>query len=206
MESVNPQARATEPMVRVRPTGEARVDLPCSLGWIAAARGDDERTRAYGTAVEQWAHPRDSGLHLALSAMALVEAAPALPGVERWPFDHARVRPAFGALHRRRRRPGDGRPELRRAAGVTTERTPDGAGAPLTAQQLEVARLAASGLSNKEIGARLYPSPRTVGAHLYRIFPKLGITSRSALRDALDSLRRTGKEGTMTSAHTRPGR
>lgn len=55
----------------------------------------------------------------------------------------------------------------------------------LTAQQLEVAHLAASGLSNKEIARRLHLSPRTVGAHLYRIFPKLGITSRSALRDAL---------------------
>jgi DNA-binding NarL/FixJ family response regulator len=58
----------------------------------------------------------------------------------------------------------------------------------LTAQQLEVARLAARGLSNKAIAERLFLSPRTVSAHLYRIFPKLGITSRSALRDALDVL------------------
>ncbi|SIM03495.1 LuxR transcriptional regulator [Mycobacteroides abscessus subsp. abscessus] len=47
--------------------------------------------------------------------------------------------------------------------------------------------LAASGLSNKEIGQRLVLSPRTVGVHLYRAFPKLGITSRAALRDALAS-------------------
>ncbi|MEW2155757.1 helix-turn-helix transcriptional regulator [Streptomyces sp. NPDC007189] len=40
-------------------------------------------------------------------------------------------------------------------------------------------------MSNREIGAKLFLSPRTVGAHLYRIFPKLGITSRAALRDAL---------------------
>ena len=45
--------------------------------------------------------------------------------------------------------------------------------------------LAATGLSNKQIGNRLYLSHRTVGAHLYRVFPKLGITSRAALRDAL---------------------
>ena len=56
---------------------------------------------------------------------------------------------------------------------------------PLTAQELQVAELAAAGLSNKQIGARLYLSHRTVGAHLYRIFPKLGIASRAALRDAL---------------------
>jgi DNA-binding NarL/FixJ family response regulator len=51
-----------------------------------------------------------------------------------------------------------------------------------------VARLAASGLSNKEIGERLFLSSRTVSAHLYRIFPKLGITSRAALRDALEGV------------------
>ena len=47
---------------------------------------------------------------------------------------------------------------------------------------------AAAGLANKEIGQRLFLSHRTVGAHLYQIFPKLGITSRAALRDALAAL------------------
>jgi DNA-binding NarL/FixJ family response regulator len=56
---------------------------------------------------------------------------------------------------------------------------------PLTAQELLVAELAAAGHSNKQIGARLYMSHRTVSAHLYRIFPRLGIGSRAALRDAL---------------------
>jgi DNA-binding NarL/FixJ family response regulator len=55
----------------------------------------------------------------------------------------------------------------------------------LTPQEHEIARLAATGLTNKEIGRRLYMSHRTVGAHLYRLFPKLGIRSRAALRDAL---------------------
>ena len=48
--------------------------------------------------------------------------------------------------------------------------------------------LAAAGLSNKQIGQRLFLSHRTIGAHLYQIFPKLGISSRAALRDALAAL------------------
>ena len=51
-----------------------------------------------------------------------------------------------------------------------------------TPQQLEIAQLAAAGLTNKEIGERLFLSHRTVGTHLYQLFPKLGITSRAALR------------------------
>ncbi|MFL6115484.1 MAG: response regulator transcription factor, partial [Catenulispora sp.] len=58
----------------------------------------------------------------------------------------------------------------------------------LTSQELEIAQLAASGLTNKQIAQRLLISHRTVGAHLYQIFPKLGITSRAMLRDALESL------------------
>ena len=45
--------------------------------------------------------------------------------------------------------------------------------------------MAADGLTNREIGQRLYLSHRTVGSHLYRIFPKLGVTSRVELRDAV---------------------
>jgi hypothetical protein len=48
--------------------------------------------------------------------------------------------------------------------------------------------LAATGLTNKQIGERLFLSHRTVGAHLHRAFPKLGITSRAALRDALNTI------------------
>ena len=46
--------------------------------------------------------------------------------------------------------------------------------------------MAAEGLSNREIGQRLYLSPRTISSHLYRVFPKLGITSRTELRHVLD--------------------
>jgi DNA-binding CsgD family transcriptional regulator len=55
----------------------------------------------------------------------------------------------------------------------------------LSAQEAQIAELAAQGLSNREIGQRLFVSHRTVGSHLYRIFPKLGITSRSQLAGAL---------------------
>jgi len=63
-------------------------------------------------------------------------------------------------------------------------RTPD-ARDQLTSQELQIAEMAATGLSNREIGQKLYLSHRTVESHLYRIFPKLGVTSRSQLRLAL---------------------
>jgi DNA-binding NarL/FixJ family response regulator len=56
----------------------------------------------------------------------------------------------------------------------------------LTPQELQIAQLAAEGLSNREIGERLFLSHRTVGGHLYRIFPKLGLTGRAQLRNALN--------------------
>jgi DNA-binding NarL/FixJ family response regulator len=55
----------------------------------------------------------------------------------------------------------------------------------LTEQELQIAQLAAQGLTNQVIGQRLYISHRTVGSHLYRIFPKLGISSRGQLSAAL---------------------
>jgi DNA-binding NarL/FixJ family response regulator len=55
----------------------------------------------------------------------------------------------------------------------------------LTSQELQIAEMAATGLSNREIGQKLYLSHRTVESHLYRIFPKLGISSRAQLRLAL---------------------
>ena len=58
----------------------------------------------------------------------------------------------------------------------------------LTAQEREIVLLAATGLSNKQIGQTLFLSPRTVGAHLYHAFPKLGVTSRNQLRDVVELL------------------
>ena len=61
---------------------------------------------------------------------------------------------------------------------------------PLSPLDRQIAELAAAGLTNKQIGERLYLSHRTVAAHLYQIFPGLGITSRAALRDAARRPRR----------------
>ena len=123
-----------------------------------------------------------------------------------FPFDLARISLAQGRWLRRKRDIRDARVALKRAVDLF-----DDVGSPpwaerashelsltgasgddaadhlvrLTAQELHIAELAASGLTNKQIGAQLYLSPRTVATHLYRTFPKLGVTSRAALRDAL---------------------
>ncbi len=142
-------------------------------------------------------------------AAELFEAALADPEARGWPFDLARVHLLYGERLRRSRQITRSRHHLQtalaafellgasawaeRAAGELAATTPPGqrretgAADPLTARELQVAELAAAGLSNKQIGARLYMSHRTVSAHLYRIFPKLGISSRAALRDALAS-------------------
>jgi DNA-binding CsgD family transcriptional regulator len=144
------------------------------------------------------------------TAPTLFAQAIAIPGAERWPFDLARVELAYGERLRRLRRMKESRQHLTaalrafehlgarpwaeragqelRAAGQTKPRSDQSDRDALTAQEHEIASLAASGLSNKEIGQRLFLSHRTVGAHLYRIFPKLGIASRAALRDALAAL------------------
>ncbi|NJC13386.1 DNA-binding CsgD family transcriptional regulator [Micromonospora profundi] len=137
------------------------------------------------------------------------------PASERWLFEACRIRLAFAERLRRRKEFSATRAHLLlartgfaamgaepwlartivelRATGyrpVIADQPP----AALTAQELEIAQLAASGLSNKQIAERLYLSHRTVGAHLYRIFPKLGVSSRAGLRDALSAQKtRPGK-------------
>jgi DNA-binding NarL/FixJ family response regulator len=75
-----------------------------------------------------------------------------------------------------------------RATNLPVSRTDDHRSPELTAQEHQIASLAAAGLTNKQIGQRLYLSPRTVSGHLYRVFPKLGVASRAGLRDALIAL------------------
>jgi len=120
-----------------------------------------------------------------------------------WPGYRSRMLLWYGSWLRRQRRAAESRAPLRaardsfdalaftdlaerarqelRAAGELSSRHAPEAWDRLTAQELQIARMAAEGLSNRQIGQRLYLSHRTVGAHLHRIFPKLGITSRSQL-------------------------
>ncbi len=71
------------------------------------------------------------------------------------------------------------------AAGGRAERQPAGGSAgplaALTTQELQVVRLAATGRSNRTIAAQMFLSPRTVGYHLYKAYPKLGVSSRAEL-------------------------
>jgi DNA-binding CsgD family transcriptional regulator len=143
-------------------------------------------------------------------ASRLFDQALAVPGAARYPFDYARVQLLYGEHLRRGRYTADSRAQLAaaletferlgaapwarraegelRATGQTKPRARELARDPLTPQEREIATLAAEGLTNKQIAQRLYLSHKTVGNHLFRIFPKLGISSRAALRDALTAL------------------
>ncbi|WP_433356980.1 ATP-binding protein [Microtetraspora malaysiensis] len=120
-------------------------------------------------------------------------------------FEQARTRLVFGEWLRRHQRRAEARVQLEaamdafdqldaapwsaraaaelRAAGAAPARDAR-AGDPLAAltpQELQVVRLAVTGASNREIGAQLFLSPRTVAYHLYKAFPKLGVSSRGEL-------------------------
>jgi len=71
------------------------------------------------------------------------------------------------------------------ATGETARRRTDDTRDDLTAQEAQIARLASEGMTNPQIGAQLFLSPRTVEWHLRRVYPKLGISSRRELRAAL---------------------
>ncbi|MVU81771.1 AAA family ATPase [Nocardia sp. ET3-3] len=132
------------------------------------------------------------------------ERALKLQAAEALWYDYARTALLYGEWLRRERRRADARTQLRRAVEIfdrlgatlwadraraelrATGESIDAAPitdltATLTPQELQVVRLAAAGATNKEIAARLFLSPKTVGHHLYRAFPKLGVTSRMEL-------------------------
>jgi DNA-binding CsgD family transcriptional regulator len=119
----------------------------------------------------------------------------------------ARAHLVYGEWLRRERRRTDAREQLRSAyerfvtmgaeafaeraarellaTGETARKRVVATLGELTAQEAQVARLARDGLSNVEIGARLFISPRTVQYHLHKVFAKLGIGSRLQLARAL---------------------
>ena len=131
------------------------------------------------------------------------------PAGDQWPFERAQLRLDYAEWLRRRRRINDAKPVLTqalatfrllrarswaqraeaelRACGVAVAGAPGERDAlwELTPQQRQIVRLASHGLTNREIGDRLFLSPRTVSSHLYRSYPKLGVAGRNQLRDVI---------------------
>ncbi|MFI6266633.1 ATP-binding protein [Micromonospora sp. NPDC051006] len=212
----------------VSPAGQFAPHAPAAL-WLvmetveAAARSNRRAEATAHVAAADRARIGELSARLELSvagarAMAapddhhrhLFETALSTPEADRWPFDLARVRLAYGERLRRTNAPALAREHLSaaldtfhqlraepwvqrsdnelRATGVHRDRADVRPGTSLTPQQHQIASLAAAGLTNKQIGERLFLSSRTVGYHLHQIFPKLGITARAALRDALAGL------------------
>jgi DNA-binding CsgD family transcriptional regulator/tetratricopeptide (TPR) repeat protein len=119
------------------------------------------------------------------------------------PFDQARTELLYGEWLRRQRRRVDARRHLRtalelfgrmgvspwesraqaelRASGETARKRDPTTRDLLTPQELQISRLVASGMTNPEVAAKLFLSPRTVDYHLRKVFTKLGIVSRAEL-------------------------
>jgi len=141
------------------------------------------------------------------------------PAGDQWPFERAQLRLDYAEWLRRRRRINDAKPVLTqalstfrrlgaqswaqraqaelRASGVAVTGAPaepDALG-ELTPQQRQIVRLASDGLTDREIGDRLFLSPRTVSSHLYRSYPKLGVASRYQLRDVITAPAQESAEG-----------
>jgi len=144
------------------------------------------------------------------------------PAGDQWPFERAQLRLDYAEWLRRRRRINDAKPVLTealgtfqrlgarswaqraeaelRACGVAAGSAPErDVLAELTPQQRQIVRLASDGLTDREIGDRLFLSPRTVSSHLYRSYPKLGVASRHQLRDVI------AITSTPTTAHPSTG-
>ena len=164
-----------------------------------------ERTRASGT---EWALGTEARCRALLSDdESLYQESVERLARSRVAVELARSRLLYGEWLRRENRRADAREQLRAAhemfsrmgaeafaerarrelsatgetARTRTVETLD----ELTTQEAQVARLAAQGHTNPEIGAQLFISPRTVEYHLHKVFPKLGISSRKELRRAL---------------------
>ncbi|MFE3189395.1 AAA family ATPase [Nocardia sp. NPDC059240] len=186
---------AVESAVRTGRFDDARAHLDMLAGWAA------ETGAAWAVAATAVSRAL---LTEGNAAEALFQEALAVPESADRPFPHARVQLLYGEWLRRARRRADSRVQLsaahqtfqrlgatpwaRRAddeLALTGDRRREPVGPSgddlLTPQELRIARLAADGLTNREIGAQLFISPRTVGHHLSQVFPKLGLGSREDL-------------------------
>jgi DNA-binding CsgD family transcriptional regulator len=169
-----------------------------------------ERTRASGT---DWALGIEARSRALLSdsqpAGPLYREAIERLARSRIAVHLARAHLIYGEWLRRERRRADAREQLRTAhemfvtmgaeafaqraerellaTGETARKRAVETSSQLTAQEAQVARLARDGLSNVEIGAQLFISPRTVQYHLHKVFTKLGITSRTQLDRVIPS-------------------
>jgi DNA-binding CsgD family transcriptional regulator len=167
------------------------------LGGQASARLEQLIARARGILAD----PANSEAHF---GKALAD-----PAGDQWPFERAQLRLDHAEWLRRRRRINDAKAVLTealgtfqrlgarswaeraqaelRACGVPVARAPGEPDAleELTPQQRQIVHLASDGLTDREIADRLFLSPRTVGSHLYRSYPKLGVASRHQLRDVI---------------------
>lgn len=119
------------------------------------------------------------------------------------PFEAARTNLAYGEFLRRARRRVDARKQLRaalnafedigarpwaerarqelRASGESARKRDESTATKLTAQERQVTRMVAEGMSNREVAAQLFLSPRTVDFHLRNVFAKTGVSSRGEL-------------------------
>jgi len=182
-----------EAAVRAGRLDDARRALSTFEDWVADS----------GTS---WAHSRLAACHALLAegeeATKYFEKALRLASDSR-PFDLARIQLLYGEHLRRDRHRADSRAELRaalegfehlraepwaerarselRASGETARKRDPSTIDLLTPQELQIARFVAEGLSNKEVAAQLFLSPRTIHYHLRRVFVKLDITSRTQL-------------------------
>ncbi|GAA4632183.1 LuxR family transcriptional regulator [Actinoallomurus vinaceus] len=175
----------------------------------AVGAGDEEGARTTLAAYERWsAHAATAESHALLArCRGLIESSEDAFGealrLHTNPFEAARTALLLGERLRRAQRPGEARAHLRtawetferagarpwarraqgelRAAGESGQAPPAAVLDALTPQELRIAGLVADGLSSKQIAARLFLSPRTVEYHLYKIYPKLGIGSRTEL-------------------------
>jgi ATP/maltotriose-dependent transcriptional regulator MalT len=176
----------------------------------AAVASLSERTRAAGTELALGIEARSKAL-LSEGEVAdrLYREAIDRLGRTRMALELARAHLLYGEWLRRNRRRIDARDQLRRArdaftsmgaealaaragrellaTGETARKRTDETRDELTAQETQIAWFARDGLSNSEIGARLFISPRTVEYHLHKVFTKLGISSREHLDRALPS-------------------